>query len=117
MRGIVLVESMKFVQLRSMRDLVMLVVSSPAVNVIQHLNIGSIHLYFVIAGTLREMFIYFVKRREEVEGSFIVYNAYTGEINYSDRLKVEPNLTSIPIVEIENQNLLPKELLAELEGL
>ncbi|KYH38498.1 MAG: hypothetical protein AYL28_003440 [Candidatus Bathyarchaeota archaeon B23] len=100
-----------------MRDLVMLVVSSPAVNVIQHLDTGSAHLYFVIAGTLREMFIYFVKTGEEVEGSFIVYNTYTGEIGYSDRLRIEPNLTSIPIVEIENQNLLPDDLLSEVEGL
>ena len=114
---IVSVESMKFVQLRSMRDLVMLVASSPAVNVIQHLSLGSTHLYFVIAGTLREMFIYFVKTDERVEGSFIIYNTYTGEISYSDRLRVEPNLTSIPIVEIENQNLLPQELLSEVEGL
>jgi len=114
---IVSVESMKFVQLRSMRDLVMLVASSPAVNVIQHLSLGSAHLYFVIAGTLREMFIYFVKVDEVVEGSFIIYNTYTGEISYSDRLRVEPNLTSIPIVEIENQNLLPEELLSMVEGL
>jgi hypothetical protein len=108
---------MKFVHLKRLRDLVMLVASSPTMNVIQHLKNGNSHLYFIIGGTLSEIFLYFVKQEEAIEGSFITYNSYTGEIGSSDRLAHEPNQNSFPLVEIENQNLLPEELLTTVNKL
>jgi hypothetical protein len=108
---------MKFVHLKTLRDLVMLVASSPTMNVIQHLKNGNSHLYFIIGGTLSEIFLYFVKQEEAIEGSFITYNSYTGEIGSSDRLAHEPNQNSFPLVEIENQNLLSEELLTKVNKL
>jgi len=112
-----IVKAMKFVQLNSLRDLVMLVASSPTMSVIQHLQSGDMHLYFIIGGTLKEIFLYFLKEEKAVEGSFITYNTYTAEISFSEKLRTEPNLTSIPIVEIKNQDLLPKELLTRVSSL
>ena len=100
---------MKFVQLKSMRDLVMLVASSPTMNVIQHLPNGESHIYFIIGGTLSEIFLYFIKEEEGIDGSFITYNSYTGEIGTSEKLLHEPNINSLPVVEITNQDLLPTE--------
>ena len=108
---------MKFVHLKALRDLVMLVASSPTMNVIQHLQNGDKHLYFIIGGTLSEIFLYFVKLDDAVEGGFITYNTYTGEIGSSDRLIHEPNQNSFPVVEIENQDLLPEELLSRVNSL
>ncbi len=108
---------MKFVQLKSLKDLVMLVASSPTMNVIQHLKNGSSHLYFIIGGTLSEIFLYFVKQAEALDGSFITYNTYTGEIGSSDRLLHEPSINSFPVVEIENQDLLPQDLLSKVNDL
>jgi len=108
---------MKFVQLKSLRDLVMLVASSPTMNVIQHLVNGESHLYFIIGGTLSEIFLYFVKQERAMGGGFITYNTYTGEIGSSDKLMHEPNLNSFPVVEIENQDLLPKDLLTMVSSL
>ena len=108
---------MKFVHLKSLRDLVMLVASSPTMNVIQHLKNGGSHLYFIIGGTLNEIFLYFVKQEEAVEGGFITYNTYTGEIGASDKLLHEPNQSSFPVVEIENQDLLPEDLLSKVNDL
>ncbi|MGQ9679318.1 MAG: hypothetical protein ACUVV4_00905 [Candidatus Bathyarchaeia archaeon] len=107
---------MKFVQLSSIRDLVMLIASSPSMNVIQHLSLPNFQLYFIIGGTLSETFLYFVKENIRFEGRFVTYNAYSGEINFSDKIKVEPNMSSFPIVEIKNQNILPSELLELLES-
>lgn len=112
-----MLKAMKFVQLKSLRDLVMLVASSPAMNVIQHLRNGGSHLYFIIGGTLSEIFLYFVKQEEELVGRFVTYNTYTGEISTSEKLMREPNLNSFPLVEIENQDLLPEELLSRLDSL
>lgn len=108
---------MKFVHLKSMRDLVMLVASSPTMNVIQHLQNGDIHLYFIIGGTLSEIFLYFVKEEKAIDGDFITYNTYTGAIGSSERILHEPNINSFPLVDIENQDLLPEELLSRVNSL
>ena len=79
-------KAMKFVHLKTLRDLVMLVASSPTMNVIQHLQNDKFHLYFIIGGTLSEIFLYFVKLEEAIEGTFITYNSYTGEIKNQDLL-------------------------------
>jgi len=106
---------MKFVQLRSLKDLIMLVASSQSSGVIQHLANGNTHLYFLVGGTLHEMFLYCVKEKEQLKGSFITYNAYSGEIGSSDKVQHEPNVNSFPVVEIVSQDLLPAELLSKLD--
>ena len=108
---------MKFVQLKSVRDLVMLVASSPATNVIQHLENDGKHVYFVIGGTLSEVFTYFVKLGEPIEGNFITYNSYKGEIGSSEKIDSEPNMNSFPIIKIINQNLIPVGMLETVAGL
>jgi hypothetical protein len=112
-----IVKAMKFVQLKSLKDLVLLVASSPTMNVIQHLQNGDFHLYFIIGGTLSEIFLYFVKETKSIDGNFITYNTYTSELGFSDRLMHEPNLNSFPVVEIENQDLLPNDLLSKVNDL
>ena len=108
---------MKYVQLQSLRDLVMFVASSSRMNVIQHLPSNGMHLYFIIGGTLREIFLYFIKTEKAVDGRFVVYNTYTAEIDFSERIRTDPNLTCIPVVEIKNQDLLPEELLTRVGSL
>jgi len=112
-----MLKAMKFVQLNSIRDLVMFIASSPSMNVIQHLEKNGNHLYFIIGGTMNEIFLYFVKVPDKLDGSFITYNTYTSEIGTSEKLMREPNLNSIPIVEIINQDLLSDELLKKVNSL
>jgi len=102
---------MKLVQLKSLRDLVMLVASSHSMNVIQHVEISGRPLYFIIGGTLSETFLYYVREEKAVQGKFVVYNTFTGEISFSEKMKTEPNLSSIPLVEIERQEIFTEELL------
>jgi hypothetical protein len=95
----------------------MFVASSPTMNVVQHLQYGDTHLYFIIGGTLSEIFLYFLKEQKAIDGNFIIYNTYTGEISFSNRLRTDPNLSSIPLVDIKNQDLLPEELLERVGSL
>lgn len=108
---------MKFVQLKSIRDIVMLVASSPASNVVQHMESNGENLYFVIGGTLSEVFLYFVKINKPLEGSFITYNSYTGEIGYSEKVVTEPNVSTFPVIEIQSQDLLPADVLDKVSKL
>jgi hypothetical protein len=107
---------MRFVQLKTIRDLIMLVASSPATNVIQHLE-NSGHIYFVIGGTLSEVFLYLVKQDEPINGSFITYNSYSGKIETSEKLSTEPNMSSFPVIEINKQDLITEETLETLKKL
>lgn len=95
----------------------MLVASSRSNNVVQHLESNGEHLYFIIGGTMTEIFLYFIKQKEALEGDFITYNAYTGEISISDRIIHEPNVSSFPIVDILNQDILPQEVLDKVSKL
>jgi hypothetical protein len=107
---------MKFVQLQSLRDLIMLVASSPSSGVIQHIANDKTHLYFLVGGTLHEMFLYCVKEKEQLKGHFITYNSYSGEIGACEKMQHEPNVSSFPVVEIVRQDLLPTDLLENLGG-
>jgi hypothetical protein len=95
----------------------MFVASSQSMNVIQHLENGDNHLYFIIGGTMKEIFLYFIKITDKLDGNFITYNTYTSEIGVSEKLMREPNLNSIPIIEIVKQDLLSEELLKKVESL
>lgn len=108
---------MRYIQLKGLRDLAMLVTSAAPIGVVQHLSIKDGHLYFIIAGTLREIFLYFVKLKEEIDGRYIVYNTLSGEISFNQRVRTDPYMNSIPILEIVNQDLLPKELVETVNTL
>jgi hypothetical protein len=108
---------MKFVQLNSLRDLVMFVAFSPMNKVIQHIELEGSHLYFLIGGNLTELFLYLVKTEESFTGGYITHNHYTGEIGSSEKLVSEPSIDSFPVVEIKNQDLFPKDLIETLNRL
>lgn len=108
---------MKYVQLRELRDLVLLLSSASSIAAIQHLRVRDSHLYFLVGGTLSEAFVYFVKLKEEVGGRYVIYNALTGDIRFSPTVRTDPNVSSIPVVDISSQNILPKELIDNLAEL
>jgi hypothetical protein len=108
---------MKFVQLEEIRDLIMLVASSPTTNVIQHMVWNSKHLYFVVGGTLSQVFLYLVKKDIPIYGKFIIYNSYTGEIGFSEKVNNDPNMNSFPLIEIKNQDMLPTDILEKVSKL
>ncbi|MEM4727772.1 MAG: hypothetical protein QXD04_05935 [Candidatus Bathyarchaeia archaeon] len=100
--------------MRSIRDLVMLVASSPSMNVIQHFESGGVHIYFIIGGTMSEVFLFFVREDKPLPGSFIIYNNFSGDISYSDRLRTDHNIRSIPIVEVSSQDIIPPDQLSRV---
>lgn len=102
---------MKYVQLKELRDLVLLVSSAGSMGIVQHFAVKTGHLYFVVGGTLNEAFLYFVKLPQAIEGRYIVYNTISGDIRFSQNVRTDPGTSSLPIVDIVNQNLLPQEIL------
>ena len=108
---------MRFIQLKSLKDLATLVSSAGTVGVVQHLPLREGHLYFIVGGTLSEVFLYFVKLKEEIDGRYILYHTLSGEMGFSQRVRSDPNLNNIPIIDILNQDLLPMELVETVTNL
>jgi len=102
---------LRFVRLKRFEDLVKLVVSSPMGGVIQHAEVGGRHVYFVIAGTASDSFVYLVSVEQPVEKPYVVYDAVSGEIRLSEEAEIGPNVSSIPIIEVERQDIIPEEAL------
>jgi len=107
---------MKYINLKDLRDLVILVSSAHSA-MLHHLALKEGHLYFVVGGTLTETFIYFVKLRQGIEGRYVLYNTLTGDIRFSPTVRTDPNVSSIPIVDITSQDLLSKELIEKVINL
>ena len=107
---------MKLIQLKSIKDLVMLIASSTSTSVVQHFQKGGSHIYFIIGGTLSETFLYFVREEKALSGSFLIYHAFTGDVSSSDKLRTEPNVTSIPLIDIQSQDIFTEDMLARAGG-
>jgi len=107
---------MKYIQLKDLRDLVMLV-STAHTGMLHHFPLAEGHLYFIVGGTLTETFIYFVKLKQGIDGRFVIYNGLSGEIRFSQTVRTDPNVSSIPIIDIVSQDLLSKELVETVNSL
>ena len=102
---------MRFIHFKGLKDLAMLVSSTASWGVVQRLSLMVGRLYFIIGGALCDVFLYFVKLREEVDGRCIVYNTLSGEIVFSQRVRTNLNLSSIPTLEIVNRELFQRNSL------
>ena len=100
----------KYIQLKSLEDLVKIAVAS-SLPFIQHYFDGSAHLYFINVlfaggGTL----IYFAKAKEGVDKRYIIFDPIRGRILFSDSISTDANARTIPLVDVERQNVLPEGL-------
>ncbi|MEM2082834.1 MAG: hypothetical protein QXK34_03755 [Candidatus Bathyarchaeia archaeon] len=100
----------KYVQLKSLEDLVKIVVASP-MSFIQHYFDGSAHFYFINVlfaggGTL----IYFFKAKEGVDKKYIIFDPIRGRILFSDSISTDANARTIPLIDVERQNVIPEGL-------
>lgn len=100
----------KYVRLKSLEDLVKIVVASP-MSFIQHYFDGKDHFYFInvlFAGG--GALIYFVKAKEGVDRKYIIFDPIRGRIIFSDSISTDANARTIPLIEVEGQNVLPEGL-------
>lgn len=101
----------KYVKLKDINNLIMIVAGSPTA-FIQHFVFKEKHVYFVnvifhTGGSL----VYYVILDKKLNNKYITFNKVNGKIDFQDDFKLDVNLAFIPIIEIEEQNILPSELL------
>ena len=101
----------KYVKLKSFDDLVKIVASSPAA-FFQHIEFEDKHIYFISVMFLDGgSLVYYVKRNDKIDAKYVVFNMISGKVGFSETVSTDTNLKYIPIVEIEKQNILSKDIL------
>ncbi len=101
----------KYVKLKDINNLIMIVAGS-LTGFIQHFVFKEKHVYFVnvifhTGGSL----VYYSVLDKKINKKYITFNKVNGKIDFQDDFKLDANLAFIPIIEIEEQNILPSELL------
>ncbi len=105
----------KFIKLRDIKDLVNIVVTTQ-IPLIHHARIRGRHVYFVPFLPVGDSsIIYYVEREEPIKGSYLIYNNFDGSITYSDRILNDAKLSFIPVIEVEEQNILPEKIFKPLK--
>ena len=99
-------EEFIYMKLSRLEDLVKLVSLSPS-PFIQHTTIKNENIYFIQSlVTMSQPMIYLFKTREKIEKKYVVYNRFSDEITFSDKLGQDGQSLYIPILEVEKTNLL-----------
>ncbi len=104
---------LRSIKLKRIEDLVNIAIASQ-IPVVHHLEIDRRHVYFVpLVGFSEISLIYYLELPEPVKGRYIVYNKFTGEISFSDKIVSDSRLSFLPIVEVEEQNAFSTRLFSQ----
>lgn len=110
--------SVKLIRLKRLVDLVH-VLSVSQIPLIHHYQLDSTHIYFVPAiGGGEPSVVYYYETPQPLQGAYILFNNFTGELLLSNEWLSDSKFTIIPVVEVEKQSFFSdKELLSELRSL
>lgn len=105
-------EELKYVELEKLEDIIRMTSASERSPPLHHKEVEDGHVYFLPASlALGKAVIYFVKTEEKVGKRYIVHDMVQDQISFSDELSTKPSLKHFQIVEVKEQNILPKQVL------
>ena len=95
-----------YVAFSNFEDLIKFVAYSPT-PFIQHVEVEGKHVYFVHSTLLAgRPIVYYVCLDSKLEKKYVIYNKFNDVISYSDKLETGGQSVTIPILEINDTNLL-----------
>lgn len=96
-------------QLASLEDLVILASSMPIPIINVHSKGSSSQAFiFFEASPSTTPIVYYCELAKSLTNKFTHVERVTGKISYGDEVSVEPNIISIPIVQVQSHNLAMK---------
>lgn len=106
--------SVKLIRLKRLIDLVHVLSVSP-LPLIHHYLLDSTHIYFVPVTLGGEpSVIYYYESPQPLQGIYVLFNNFTGELIVSNKWVSDSKFSIIPIVEVEAQSFFtPKEFIQE----
>ncbi|MCI4409898.1 MAG: hypothetical protein JHC26_12460 [Thermofilum sp.] len=107
----------RLIRLKRLEDLIH-VLNVVQVPIVHHLALDSRHIYFIpFFLSTDSSIIYFYENERRLEGKFLLFNNFTGEVDITDKWISDTRFTIIPIIDVEYQNVFPeKQLLSELRN-
>jgi len=107
----------RLIRLKRLEDLIH-VLNVVQVPIVHHLALDSRHIYFIpFFLSTDSSIIYFYENERRLEGKFLLFNNFTGEVDITDKWTSDTRFTIIPIIDVEYQNVFPeKQLLSELRN-
>uniref|UniRef100_A0A7C1T5M4 Cren protein n=1 Tax=Thermofilum pendens TaxID=2269 RepID=A0A7C1T5M4_THEPE len=107
----------KTIRLKSVRDLVH-VLGASQVPLVHHIQVDSSHVYFVpIVISSDSSVVYYYASETPLDGSFLLFDSFTGEVSVSKSWVSDSKYMLVPIVEVDSQNIIPEKLLLRELGM
>jgi hypothetical protein len=90
---------LNFVKFKTFDDLVRFVASSQ-IPFINHATVRGKAVYFVHV-LLIEGMVYYFEQEGPIKDRYVVYNRFRDQVSFTDRLEVDTQKVTLPILEIE----------------
>jgi len=110
LKGLSVVAKPYIIKVRSVDDIVNLVLAAQIL-LIHRVSADSKSILYVQLPVYNSLAIYYCMVDENVKGKYVLYNRFTGEVQISEKFVNNSKLIVIPIVDIMEQEMLPKELI------
>lgn len=105
-------EEIKYIKLGNFEHMVKMLVTSMRPPPLHHVKVGDKHLYFIPASLgLGKAVLYYVEMKKGVEKKYVVYDTMQDNFSFSNEISTKPSLKHFVIIEVEAQNILPKDML------
>lgn len=98
------------VKVRGIEDLINVAVATQLF-IIHRLNVDAKSIYYVPFPTYDAVAVYYCETESRSKEKYLLFNRFTGEVQMSDSYINDSKYIVIPIIEVLEQGLLPKELL------
>jgi len=96
------------VRVRGFEDLVNVAVATQAL-IVHRLNFHTKSVFYVPFPAYDSVAIYYCELEGTLRGKYFLYNRFTGEVQVSESYVNDSRFVVIPIVDVVEQELLPKE--------
>ncbi|MCS7105185.1 MAG: hypothetical protein NZ954_06450 [Thermofilaceae archaeon] len=98
------------IKVKSMLDLANVAVAAQ-ISLVHRLNIDSKSIFYIPFPNYDSIAIYYYETEGQPKGRYLLFNRFTGEVQLSENYVNDSKYVLIPIVEVEEQEVLPKEIL------
>ncbi|HDI75318.1 MAG: hypothetical protein DRJ52_01300 [Thermoprotei archaeon] len=99
-----------YMKFKSLEDLVKLIVTSQR-PLLFHSKYGeNKHIYYIYGTAGQRLIIYYTVLEKPIEKKYIYYSVLEGKISFGDELNKDTRFVNIPVIEVEDENIL-KEIL------
>ncbi len=98
------------VKVRGIKDLVNVAVATQ-IFMVHKLSTETTDILYVPFPSYDSVAVYYCEANERVNGKYLLFNRFTGEVSVSDSFTNDSKYVLIPIIEVVEQEILPKEFL------